>query len=180
MPIPILFDGVTLRNLAVAEQLDLCPSLHADRPLPRWTSAVAREIAEGASFGNDDCITVQEFAWLGAPIEAELDNLAPIFRLSVALRSGKKDVHHLGEAESIFWADKLGGLFVTDDNAAYDFAARRLGGGRVIDTVHILREAVAAALLSPEDASAACALITENDRHLRRGHPPYPAPTYFQ
>jgi hypothetical protein len=77
----------------------------------------------------------------------------------------------MGEAESIYFAAKLGGYFATDDNAAYDFAERYLGSGRVIDTVHILRDAVSLGEMTSSVAAGHATRIRESGRHLRRLHP---------
>ena len=78
-----------------------------------------------------------------------------MLRLQVGLNDGKYPPEgDGGEAEGIYFAEKLGGQFATDDNKAYDFARRRpsLGPGRVIDSVQILQTAVANGDLSRTEA----------------------------
>lgn len=178
---PLLYDAVTLRHFAVAEELELCRILHDDRPPPRWTQAVADEIDRGAAVGGDGCMAVQAFTWLGAPFtDFDLQDVAEIQRLRIGLSGGPSDrARHAGEAESLHVAEKLGGSIATDDGPAYDFAVRRLGPDRVRDTVDILREAVRRGERTRDEAAAIAALITDSGRHLRRPHPRYPDPEYF-
>lgn len=174
---PVLFDTVTLRNLAVAESIDVCRAVHEARDPPRWTESVHREIVAGARAGADECVTVWEAAWLGAPLEPEVVDLASIRRLQIALGGASK---HAGEAESIYFAERLGGMFATDDAIAYDFARNKLGTGRVLDTIDVLRSAVELGYLSPKDAAQRACSVAEAGRHLRTGRNRHPGSTYFE
>jgi predicted nucleic acid-binding protein len=177
---PALFDSVTLRHFAVAEVLDLCRDLHDHRDQPRWTEAVSSEIADGVRLGQDDCLSVQECAWLGVPRAPEITDLVRIRGLQVALSDSTKiTTENAGEAESIFFAEQFDGVFVTDDNFAYDFARRRRGNQRVLDSIGMLSDAVRRSLVSPDEASEIAARITDSGRHLRREHPRHPGSTYF-
>jgi len=102
-------------------------------------------------------------------------------RIRVALGGEPgRPTEHLGEAESIFLADKLHGAFITDDRAAYDFARRRLGDRRVFDTVDLLREAVASSYFTLNEAQQVADAIRNSGRKLRRGHPSTFTPNYFK
>lgn len=181
VPAPLLYDAVTLRHFAVAGELELCRTLHDHLPLPRWAQAVAGDIDRGAAAGEDGCLAVQGFTWLGVPFaDFDLEDVLKIQRLRIGLSGGPSDPsQHAGEAESLHIAEKLDGSIATDDGPAYDFAVRRLGPDRVRDTVDILREAVRCGERTPDEAAAIAALITDSGRHLRRPHSRYPAPDYF-
>jgi hypothetical protein len=103
-----------------------------------------------------------------------------IFRMWVALNGGlHPPVGNAGEAESFYFVEKLGGMFATDDNAAYAFAERRLGASRVLDTVDILRVAIRDGHISAADAANAAKTIRREGRHLRRIHPAILTESYF-
>lgn len=86
---------------------------------------------------------------------------------------------NLGEAESIHFATKLQGQFATDDNEAYEFAAIRLGSENVMDTITILREAVAMHELTANEADQVTDNIEAAGRYLRRVHRQQRGPSYF-
>lgn len=88
---------------------------------------------------------------------------------------------HEGEAHSIFLAEKMDAVFMTDDNAAFDFAMRRfnLGPGRVKDTVDVLRDSVAMGFITKEIAAATAESMEERDRALRVVHRGKITPNYF-
>lgn len=177
---PWMFDTVTLRHFGAAEGLELCRELCDHREPPRWTHAVSVEIAEGVRLGMDECLSVQECAWLGAPIEPDVLDLGSIVRLQRALSDTTGPAGNAGEAESIYFAERLGGVFATDDGVAFDFACRRLGRDHVLDTIDILNEAVRGGIASPTEAAELAGRVTDSGRHLRRGRPPYPASTFFE
>lgn len=92
--------------------------------------------------------------------------------IQIGLNDGRRPpVAHAGEAEGIYFAEKLGGRFVTDDNGAYDFARRRLGPGRVFDTVDVLREAVTNGDMDSGEALNLVNAIRNSGRSIRRVHP---------
>jgi hypothetical protein len=133
--------------------------------------------------GCPECDAVLEATFLGAPYEIAPEDLAAVFRLQVALSGGYNPSdpgRDLGEAESIFVADKLNGAFITDDAAAYDYARRNLGSNRVFDTVDLLREAVRDGELTSSEAQHTADAIRNMDRHLRWGHPPTWTAEYFE
>lgn len=123
--------------------------------------------------GRHDCDVVLSAAFLGLPHEIPLAALPEIYRIQVALSSGRRPAgaQHLGEAEGIYLADKLNGEFVTDDNAAYDLAVKRLGPARVLDTVDLLRECVKHREMTASEAQHVADAIRNSGRSLRRVHP---------
>lgn len=168
----MLYDAVTLLHFAAAGRLDILRTRHGHLDEPHWTMAVHDEIAAGADQGLKPSQNILAAAWLGVPIAPTTAELSGIFALQVGLNDGRRPpVAHAGEAESIYLAGQLGALFATDDNAAYDFAERRLGVGRVVDTVTILRDAVAMDEVSAADALRVAMAVRLAGRHLRRTHP---------
>ncbi len=151
-------------------------------PEPRWTETVRSEVLAG--IGRPECDAVLAAAFLGQPYEVSTGDLFEVFTLQVALRDPTDDEHDpardLGEAETIFAADRLNGEFVTDDGAAYDFARRRLGPNRVFDTVDLLREVVAHGDITSYEAKLVADAIRSSGRHLRRVHPTTLIAAYFE
>jgi len=168
----VIYDAVTLFHFAVVGRLDVLELRHGHRPPPRWTEAVRDEISVGAAHGMPGAQTILDASWLDAPISPSSGDLRGITMLQVGLNDGQRPpTKHAGEAESIYFAEKLDAIFVTDDNAAYDFAIRRLGAGQVIDTVALLQEAVSMDELSAGGAADLANEILAADRYLRRTHP---------
>jgi len=146
-----IVDAVTLRHFGCIERLGLLEGLLATCERPCWTDAVWSEILAGIS--EPECRNVLEASFLGTPAVVAAEGLAEVFRIRAALDDGKQSATaHLGEAESIFLADKLNGVFVTDDFVAHGYAQRRLGNSRVQDTVDLLREAVVSAYITVGEA----------------------------
>lgn len=167
----MLHDTVTLRHFAAVARLDVPESETDDRPEPRWTSEVRSEV-ERASSAETHCHSILSAEWLGEPIEAGIEDLEPIFDLQVRLNLGRNPPSgDRGEAESIHFAMKLGADFATDDNAAYDFAERQLGPGRVLDSVHIIRRFAVNGRITDRAAADLAESIRASGRHLRRCHP---------
>lgn len=79
-------------------------------------------------------------------------------------------------------AEKHQGTLATDDNAAYQFATRRpkLGPTRVIDTVEILRNAVAQDIITAQDAVDIADALAAADRWLRPVHDGQVRTEYFE
>jgi hypothetical protein len=179
---PRVVDGVTLRHFGIVERMSLLEARVDGYPEPRWTETVRSEVLAG--IGQAECDAVLAAGFLGVPYEVvDPGELAQVFRLRAALRgdAGEDDLlRDLGEAESVFVADKFHGAFVTDDAIAYDFARRRLGGNRVLDTIGLLREAVAFGELVPSEAQHVANDIRNSGRHLRSGHPPTMTAEYFE
>jgi hypothetical protein len=172
VPDPLLYDAVTLRHFAAVGRLDILEERHAFRPGPHWTEAVHDEIVEAATLGLPGCHAILAASWLGEPLAPSANDLRPVLATQIGLNDGRRPpTQHAGEAESIYFADKLGGIFATDDNAAFEFAATRIGVARVVDTVGILREAVAMGEVTGRDAVATAEAIRAAGRQLRRLHP---------
>jgi hypothetical protein len=172
MTAPYLCDSVTLRHFGEIQRLDILEARYGHLDPPHWTQAVADEIREAADLGFPGCRAILAVSWLLAPVVPETSDLKGILQLHVGLNEGRRPpTAHIGEAEGIYFAEKLGGRFVTDDTGAYDFAVRRLGGGRVHDTVDVLREAVASGDLDAGEALNIANAIRNCGRSLRRGHP---------
>ena len=184
----VLYDAVTLRHFASVSRMDILEDCHGHRPEPRWTRTVQKEIKSAANQGVQHCAAILQETWLGQPAIPTKAETRVIFRLrsSIGLQSGlmeSKDppYAHLGEAQSIFFAEKHQGQFATDDNAAYEFALQRplLGTENVIDSIDILREAVAMSKTTDVEADQIANDIEATGRHLRRIHPRQRGPDYF-
>ena len=177
---PTIYDATTLRNFGTIGRLDLCQIFSENTALPRWTSEVCEEITRAAEELDEACGRVYLATWLGEPVCPTDHDLIGIIDLQIELGDGPN--RNAGEAESMYFAEKLGYVFATDDNAAYRFAASRpaLGLERVIDTVDILTAVVRGNVLSCEDAAALCSDMRAAGRSLRRRHPWPLEPRYFQ
>jgi hypothetical protein len=142
--------------------------------------AVYGEVQRGALLGNAECTSVLSQQWLGTAVVPSPSDQAGIFRIWVALNGGlRPPVGNAGEAQSIYFAEQLGGMFATDDNVAYAFAERRLGIGRVLDTVDVLRAGVRDGHIDAANAVRAVRAIRSSGRHLRRVHPSIVTESYF-
>jgi hypothetical protein len=181
MPVPWLYDAVTLRHFGTVKRLDVLAARCRHIEPPRWTQEVADEITRAANRDRPGCDDILTATWLRDPLEPEFADLKGIYTLQIGLNEGRQPPKgHAGEAEGIYFAQKLGGHFVTDDNGAYDFAARRLGAGRVHDTVDLLREAVACGEISSGEALHIVTVIRSSGRYLRRVHPKTLNRDYFE
>jgi len=170
---PVLHDAVTLRHFAAVDALDVLHAQHGRHPEPRWTEAVQDEIAAAERAGEAHCADILSASWLGAAAEPEEGNLAAVYRIQVGLNEGLRPPDaHLGEAQAIHFAEATGGTVATDDHGAYVFATRRpsLGPGRVIDTVQILRSAVAFGEITSVQAAKIADDIESAGRSLRPEH----------
>lgn len=126
------------------------------------------------------CREILAARWLSPPLEPLVQDLRAIVLVQIGLNDGRRPpVAHSGEAEGIYFSEKLGGRFVTDDNGAYDFTTRRLGVGRVLDTVDVLREAVTDGEMEDMDAANIVNLIRDSGRFIRRVHPSTLPRSYF-
>jgi hypothetical protein len=182
MTIPCLYDAVILRHFGTINRLDILQARCSYLDPPHWTQAVADEIREAAGQGQPGCRTILTAAsWLSAPIAPEPEEFRQIVLLQIGLNEGRHPpTAHAGEAEGIYFAQKLRGRFVTDDNGAYDFALRRLGVGSVYDTVDLLREAVSYGDMDDGEALNIVNAIRNSGRFIRRVHPNTLIRTYFQ
>ena len=179
---PVVHDAVTLRHFAAVGRLDILWACHAHRPEPRWTEHIHAEIESAMLAGETYCSDILDETWLGDPVAPSVAELGHVYRLQVGLNAGMQPPEgDRGEAEGIYIAEKLGGQFATDDNNAYDFARRRssLGPGRVIDSVQILRSAVANGDISATEACNIANAIEDAGRSLRPVHRRARGPNYF-
>lgn len=168
MPAQVLYDSVSLQHLAVARLLKILEGIHGGRAEPRWVTVVRDEVANGVAV-HSHCRDVLAFKWLGIPAAAS--DLKEVFRIQRALSSqGDAPSAHLGEAMSIVLAEELGGNFVTDDRAAYDYSYRRvnLGVGRVWDTCSLLDTALSVGEITQVQFKQAHVEILAAARHLRK------------
>lgn len=182
---PVLHDTVTLRHFASVLRLDILQSLHGHRDLPRWTQTVQSETQAGVNAGEDYCQDILDASWLDMPYAPEEGELARVFTLQAAMNGGKhpaKANQNLGEAESIFVAEKYHGQFATDDAGAYDFAYRHLplGPVQVIDTIDILRFAVASGEMTTAEAKQTSDDMEAAGRIFRPEHRQPRDESYFQ
>jgi hypothetical protein len=176
---PRVIDAVTLRHFGVVDRMDVLERRLAGYPRPYWTLGVQSELLDAA--GLDECANALAAPFLRNPYVVPPEGLTEVFMLRRALTVDEHDRReHLGEAESIWVADHLNGAFVTDDHDAFAHAAKNLGGNRVLDTVTLLREAVAADELSAGEAKQIADAIRNSGRHLRAGHPPTFTEDYFR
>lgn len=179
---PVLHDAVTLRHFSASGSMGVLEGQHGHKPEPRWTEEIREEIASAARAGESHCSAVLTEAWLGPAATPDTKELAAIYRLQVGLNEGRQPpTAHLGEAEAIYFAEQTGGEFATDDNGAFDFARRRptLGPGRVMDSVHILRNAVAVGEITAMQAAQIAADIEAAGRYLRPEHRVARGSAYF-
>ena len=179
----VLHDAVTLNHFGAADRLDVLESRHAHLDEPRWAEEVRLEVQKGVGQQNPHCQRVLDQDWLGKAYEVPQKDQTALYLLWVGLNDGRRPPeHHQGEAESIFLAEECGGIFLTDDNGAYDFASKRpkLGPGRVIDSVDVLQEAVAMDEISSEVACGISKAIEDAGRSLRRKHHGKLSPGYFE
>ena len=178
---PLLYDAVTLRHFSACQSLALCELIHSPLGGPHWVEEVKNEIERADALGISGCSDILAQRWLGAPVTPSLHDQAGIVRIWIALNNGRRPpVDHAGEAQSIYFAQLSGGTFATDDNAAYDFASRKLGQGRAIDTVDILRDAVSAGHITAAEAVTAAVYVRRAGRYLRRVHPMTLTESYFR
>lgn len=188
MPPGVLFDTGTLRNFAACDALDLLRRICGEWEGPYWVEAVQAEVRRASIHkqGRErtQCryiLSTIHGAWLGEPIEPEVDGQRQIFAIRTALASGLGGhaMEHLGEAQSIWVAEQVGARFATDDGPAFDFAARRLGSARVVDTVQLLRHGVGNGALTSAEACDHAQRMRAMDRILRPGHPAPLRPSDF-
>lgn len=178
---PVLYDAVTLRHFAAVSRLDILKTRHQNRPEPRWTKGVFQEIRKAAD-QTTYCAAILGEPWLGSPANPTETQARKIYLMQTMLmRPGDTPNAHLGEAQSIYFAKKFRGQFATDDNSAYEFAKQQfaLDSVNVIDSVDILREAVALDELTAQEADQVAKAIEAVGRHLRRIHSQPRGPGYF-
>jgi predicted nucleic acid-binding protein len=163
--VPVLYDTVTLHIFSAADRFDVLVNLFGHRPVPRWCRTVKEEVEAGLNHrgSKESSLRILSQSWLSehdAPAARDQTKVAKI-QLSLS-RPGKRPRADLGEAESMVVAMETGGVFVSDDHAAYDMASRRpeLGANRVLDSCQILSRAQGESLISARefrDFHLACA-----------------------
>lgn len=180
MAAPRIIDAVTLRHFAAVDRLDILEFRLVGYEAPRCSGTVFSEVFVAAG-QEEECERILDAGILGSPLEVELRNFNEVFRIRRALSLDETESQqHLGEAESIFLASKLHGTFITDDTAAYAYAEKYLGDNRVLDTVDLLREGVAADDLNVHVAKQIADGIRNSGRSLRGGHPWTLTAEYFE
>jgi hypothetical protein len=176
MPASILYDTVTLLHFAACNRLDILRDLSRASSPPFWVERVHGEVEDGANrlLGppRTQCRYILSQTWLGDPHEPLPADQLAIFSIRTALDSGLggDPSQHLGEAQTIYVAEELGAVIATDDGPAFSYARERLGLGNAIDTVDLLRQAVAAGLVTADDAARLVARIRAAGRFLRKVH----------
>jgi hypothetical protein len=173
---PRLVDSVTLRHFGIVNRLDVLENRLEGYENPRWTEAVQSEIFDHRE--ADGCDRVLAAQFMGTAHEVPLSKDLFVIQRVLTLEDGSSS-KHLGEAELIWTADRLNGSLITDDGPAFDFAVRRFGHNRVLDTIDLLRESVAADEMSPYEAKQLADAIRNSGRFLRAGHPPSLTSDYF-
>lgn len=176
MAASILYDTVTLRHFAACNRLDIVADLSTAYSPPFWVEEVHREVQEIATKqigpARTQCRYILSQTWLGDPHEPLTADQLEIFSIRTALDMGfgGRPSQHLGEAQTIYVAEQLGAVVATDDGPAFMYAQQRLAAGNVIDTVDLLRMAVAAGLVTADEAADLAARIRAAGRFLRRVH----------
>ncbi|WP_310963887.1 hypothetical protein [Nocardioides terrisoli] len=146
---------------------------------PHWTDQVKSEVLAGIA--TERCRLVLQCAALGQPEPLPDHLFTDVFKMQRALGGGgESGEDHLGEAECLVLAEANGWGVITDDNAAYDLASKRLGSARTHDTIDILHALVAHGDLEAIEAKQLTDAIRNNGRYLRRVHPTTLIPDYFR
>ncbi|PZS16023.1 MAG: hypothetical protein DLM57_11520 [Pseudonocardiales bacterium] len=173
-------DAVSLQHFGSIGRLSILCLFLAEGSPPYWTSAVHSEVLAGMN-SSEACRDVLACPDLGRPHEVPMTMLKAVFRTQIALGGGgDTGDEHLGEAESIVMAEHFHCGVITDDNAAYDLAEKRLGSARVYDTVDVLTTLVRSGSLPAAEAKMHADAIVNNGRHLRRVHPRTIFEDYFE
>lgn len=166
-----LVDSVTLQHFGSVDQMSVLIKFLTRSSPPRWTDQVKSEVLAGID--TERCRLVLQCAELGQPEPLPDELFANVFKMQRALGGGgESGEDHLGEAECLVLAEVNGWGLITDDNAAYDLASKRLGAARVKDTVGVLQALVASGDLEAFQAKQLADAIRNNGRYLRRVHPP--------
>jgi hypothetical protein len=175
---PRIVDSVTLRHFGCVDRMDILQARVYGCAPPRWTEAVQSELLDHVD--EEGCQRALAASFLGTAREVPMNELKEVFTIRRALSVDNRDsLAHIGEAESIWVADCLNGALITDDGEAFAYAERRLGSDRVLDSVDLLRESVAADEITTHEAKQVADAIRNSGRYLRAGHPPTLTPDYF-
>jgi predicted nucleic acid-binding protein len=162
-------DNTVLCNFAAVDRLSLLEKVLDGRG--RWTQAVAYE-AERSSRHLPPLRTVAADGWLGEPIEIDdprETELVDRLRRLVFGGNPRRPLQHLGEAETLTLIQHRSAfaesVWITDDGEAGRFARRK--GITVLDTVDIIREAVAGGVVVAHEGHRLLCAMTSRGRHLR-------------
>jgi predicted nucleic acid-binding protein len=162
-------DNTVLCNFAIVNRLDILEKTLANRG--RWTEAVANELRESSKV-IPALAAVPRDGWLRDPIE--LVGEPVIRRVDVIRRTvfgglASEPLRHLGEAQTLFLIQNdqafRASIWITDDREAGDYARRQ--GIVTRDTVGVMKEGVADAILTAHEAYSVLGLIVKCGRHLR-------------
>lgn len=130
--------------MAEIDRLPVLEYLYSDRPIPRWTPAVQREVIKGSKIPKSQilCQKILSLIWLDQPIEPQ-DTNAVLYLRSQLSKPDEPQSANMGEAESIILAREVSGSFMTNDFDAYGFAGKTayLGTSRVLTACDALHEA---------------------------------------
>ncbi|MER5476386.1 hypothetical protein ABT026_05315 [Streptomyces sp. NPDC002734] len=163
-------DNTVLCSFAAVDRLALLEKVLDDRG--RWTQAVAYEAQRSAVHLPALGGLADGAGWLGEPIEVDGEvEQALVERLRRVVFGGlaHRPLQHLGEAETLAVIETRRefrtAVWITDDADAGRYAHRR--GIRVLDTVGVMREAVARGLVPAAEGHRLLVTMRERGRHLR-------------
>lgn len=158
-----------LCNFGAVRRLDLLRSIVAGRG--RWTEAVQYEVSQSSAY-VPDLRSITDEGWLGEPLEVTGEEAAKVERIRVARFGGDelRPTRHLGEAQTCHVIrtrpELAGAVWLTDDEAAYDF------GGKLSittwDTREVLELAVSYGEIDPEGAFSLMLEMVAHERSPRR------------
>jgi hypothetical protein len=139
---------------------------------PRWTESEFRKVwSEYGSASIRDRPNLHEIVtarWLGRPLLPGPLDVPGICQMGIALNGGiTSSADYQSEAELLYIAEWHKAVVATDSRVVFDFACNRFGQHRVVDTVQILREAVAAGLFGPKQAVMAIQAIEASHGPVR-------------
>jgi hypothetical protein len=111
MTVLCLYDAVTLRHFGAIARLDVLEARCRYLDPPHWTQAVFDEISDAAN--SPGCRDILAAGWLSSPLAPQPEDQRKILLIQIGLNDGRRPpVAHAGEAEGIYFAEKLGGRFV--------------------------------------------------------------------
>lgn len=163
---PVIYDTCLLSHVAEIGYLHILDFLYKDRPEPRWTPAVKREVTKGAAI-HVFCKQILALTWLGEPQEPQDTNAVLHLRNQLSSQDDPQTAN-MGEAESIILAREVNGSFMTNDFGAYYRAGEKqyLAPNRVFSACNALNEAREYGKLSPIEVEEAHNLIRAKRRMI--------------